>query len=91
MHPVFPVCAVTRAQARRLGDLVDLSDTFMSVSDPTSLPSSESRDTAPVVVEFQPDDVTMSLPVDKEELIKAQKNDASLSPCFSLVANPECD
>ena len=33
--PLFPVCAVTRAQARKLGDLVDLSDSFMTTSDPT--------------------------------------------------------
>ena len=30
--PLFPVCAVTRAQARKLGDLVDLSDSFMTTS-----------------------------------------------------------
>lgn len=31
---LFPVCAVTRAQARKLRDVVDLSDSFMSASDP---------------------------------------------------------
>ena len=27
---VFPACAVTRAQARKMGDVIDLSESFMS-------------------------------------------------------------
>ncbi|RXN37223.1 Isoaspartyl peptidase [Labeo rohita] len=34
---VFPVCAVTRSQARNYEDLVDLSDTFLAHSNPTEL------------------------------------------------------
>lgn len=58
--PLFPVCAVTHAQAQKLGDLVDLSNSFMTASDPTS-----SAPEVKVVVELQPDDKTVTLPVDR--------------------------
>lgn len=43
------------------------------------------------MTELQPDDKTLTLPVDKEQLIKAQENDATLSHCFSLVHKTECE
>lgn len=62
----------------------------MSSSDPTSS-FSECKEKAPVSAEFQLDNKTLALSGDREELIRAQKTDATLSSCFSLVDNPACD
>ena len=43
-----------------------------------------------VVVELQPDVEPLTLLVDRGQLITAQKTDATLSPCFSLVTDPKC-
>ncbi|KAK0156645.1 hypothetical protein N1851_000121 [Merluccius polli] len=37
---VFPACVVTRAQARKLGEIVDLSDSFLNMSEVSVSPSS---------------------------------------------------
>jgi len=42
---VFPVCAITRAQARKLGDAVDLSESFMATLDESELSRSVSPTT----------------------------------------------
>lgn len=99
---LFLVCAVTRAQARKLRDVVDLSDSFMSASD-TADSSSQTetielvKDTASVckdksagkrnsIVELMPDENVLNISIDREELIKAQKSDPTLSSCFYLAA-----
>lgn len=84
---LFPVCAVTRAQARKLGDLVDLGDSFMSSPDPTSAPP-ESKDNTSVSIELQPDD-SRALAVNKDQLMAAQRSDLSLSHCFSMIEKPK--
>lgn len=67
---------------------MDLSDSFLNNSDPSgSLP--ECNENVPVVVELQPDNKTLTLSVGKEQLISAQKTDAPLSSCFSLVTGPK--
>lgn len=66
---------------------MDLSDSFITISDPTG---SHSEVKENVVVELQPNE-TLTLSVDKEQLINAQKTDATLSPCFSLITGPNCD
>ena len=43
------------------------------------------------MVELQPDVKSLTLLVDRGQLITAQKTDATLSPCFSLVTDPKCD
>ncbi|CAI5657199.1 unnamed protein product [Oreochromis niloticus] len=85
---LFPVCAVTRAQAHKYGEFVDLSDSFLSDSDPTSSPPN--CESTPVSVELQPDEKPLTLPVEKNKLIKAQKNDESLSCCWASVTEPKC-
>lgn len=70
--PLFPLCAVTCAQARKVGDLVDLSDSFMRSSDPTSS-FSECKEKAPVSTEIQPNVKTLTLSVDREQLILIKK------------------
>lgn len=47
--PLFPVCALTLVQAWKLGDLVDLSDPFMSTSNPTNS-LSECNENGPVSI-----------------------------------------
>ena len=41
-------------------------------------------------MELQPDVEPLTLLVDRGQLITAQKTDATLSPCFSLVTDPKC-
>ena len=93
---VFPVCAITRAQARKLGDAVDLSKSFMATLDegePSSLvsPTTESENVLKCVHESDlfPTDADLSLNVTKEMLIRAQRNDPSLTLCFSSVVAAE--
>ena len=93
---VFPVCAITQAQARKLGDAVDLSESFMATLDegePSSLvsPTTESENVLKSVHESDlfPTDADLSLNVTKEMLIHAQRNDSSLTLCFSSVVAAE--
>lgn len=91
MHCPCSLCVpVTCAQARKLGDLVDLSDSFLSSSDPTRK-FSESKVNAPVSVELQPDVENPMLSVNKEQLTAAQKSDVTLSHCFFLMKNRKCE
>ncbi len=60
---VFPVCAVTRAQSRRVGDVVDLSNSFMF-----PLLSGE-------------------LPVSREKIVAAQKEDKTLVTSFNSAVS----
>ncbi|KAK2897115.1 hypothetical protein Q8A73_013495 [Channa argus] len=89
--PVFPVCAVTHAQARKVGNLVDLSDSFMSTSDPTSLSSECKNANESVCNDLQPDDKMLSLSVDRDQLIRAQQSDPTLSHCVSQIKNVTCE
>ena len=94
---VFPVCVVTRAQARRSNN-ADLSDTFMSLENPftsflessgdsahrslsttvgAEVPiSSRSRSTQLEITES-----ALSLPIDRELIMREQKKDPSLAKC----------
>lgn len=49
---MFPVCAVTRAQARQYSDVVDLSNSFLNVTDSDSSPVE--RKQTPVQITLQP-------------------------------------
>ncbi|KAK2920619.1 hypothetical protein Q8A73_000104 [Channa argus] len=89
--PVFHVCAVTRAQARKVGNLVDLSDSFMSNSDPTSLSSECKNSNESVGIDLQPDDKMLCLSVDRDQLIRAQQSDPTLSHCVSQIKNVTCE
>lgn len=79
---VFPACAITRAKAQQLGEVVDLSDSFicspceneMSCSVPAS-------NTMELVLE----EGKLTLNVDRETLINAQKNDCTLDVCLSTA------
>lgn len=81
--------------------MVDLSDSFLNVSNsPTSecendapaCPDDEKLINSPSyykdntsILELQPDHETLTLSVDREQLIREQRNDATLSTCFTSV------
>ncbi len=86
--PVFSACVVTRARARKLGDLTDLSDSFLCAPDNSGSPSFESKSVSVSVI--LPDDKDLSLSVNKEQLIQAQQADCSLAKCVSAAQSEEC-
>ncbi|KAG7471871.1 hypothetical protein MATL_G00102630 [Megalops atlanticus] len=91
---VFSACAVTRAQARKFGDMVDLSSTLMaSPSDDsdicpvTSSSEGDKADTdAQSLLYIQPD---LQLPISTDRLIAEQKSDPSLATCRASAVAKE--
>ncbi|KAL0152767.1 hypothetical protein M9458_052490 [Cirrhinus mrigala] len=81
---VFPVCAVTRSQARNYEDLVDLSDTFLAHSNPTEL--ALSVDTAGQVGSDAGAEVPL-IKLGRAELAAAQKTDSSLSTSIDVAVS----
>lgn len=75
--PVFPACVVTRTRAHKLGELIDLSDSFLCASDNSSSPSSESKSVSVSVI--LPDEKGLCLSINKKQLIEAQQTDCSLA------------
>ncbi len=82
----FPVCAVTRAQARKLADADDLSTTFM-------VPTLE--DGILMADEAKPGEEPNSilndvkLPVTRDNMVVAQEADVTLRKCLSSVVPGE--
>ena len=93
---VFPVCAVTRAQAHIRDGAVDLSDTLFAAAlsgQPVS-PPVFSRATAEPSVQAgvecdTPIPEAIRLPIGRDSLIEAQKEDGSLAKCFAAALAPE--
>ncbi|CAJ1076939.1 uncharacterized protein LOC118558122 [Xyrichtys novacula] len=95
---VFPVCAVTRAQARKWGKAGDLCNSFMATLDEgepsfSVSPAIECENVSKCVSEPDvfPADADLSLNVTREMLINAQRNDPSLNLCLSSVVAAEDD
>ena len=95
---LFPVCAVTRAQARKLGDSVDLCESFMATlgeGEPSFSvsPATECDKVATCVNESELflADPDLSLNVRREMLINAQEKDLSLTVCLSSAVAAEED
>ncbi|XP_039863188.1 uncharacterized protein LOC120718658 [Simochromis diagramma] len=89
---VFPACAITRAQARKMGEIVDLSGSFMATLDEDDSfvsPIDSVKISTCDVPEMIPEDINQSLNITRELLIKAQQGDPSLVPCFSSVVDRE--
>lgn len=88
----FPACVLTRAQAKRVHDVVDLSESFMvPVSAENVLPSentSFSRGHLNADL-LRLDNSTLSVPMSRERIIVAQKEDESLAKCFASVVSPD--
>ncbi|KAK0140312.1 hypothetical protein N1851_022787 [Merluccius polli] len=88
----FPVCAVTRAQARKLGDAVDLSDTVFAdgLSDQAfspSLPSHDSENSKDAKPMLNPE--IMFDVMTRDSLGEAQQADISLSKYFNDIKNSD--
>lgn len=83
---IFPVCAVTRAQARQK-DVVDLSTSFIApVFTNDALPSVEGKadeKSSPV------NSHCLKLPVTREKVVSAQTADLTLQKCFLAAVSIE--
>lgn len=82
----FPACVVTRAQARQM-DADDLSTSFMvPIFVEDFLPSDEEKEmkTSPNLSSSH-----LKLPVTREKIVFAQKEDSSLQKCFSAAVSVE--
>ena len=94
---VYPACVITRAQAAKLSDVVDLSDSILgpafrgekggnkSVKTAVATPIGAGIVEAAVKVPCAtgPENVNVpKLPMTRQSLISAQKSDASLKKCF---------
>lgn len=76
---VFLACVVTCAQARLLGDVVDISETFLDGSESHTSPSLEVNGEKSRVFSVASDDLCLA--VKREQLIEAQQSDDTLSVC----------
>lgn len=77
---VFPACAVTRAQSRKLDDVVNLSDSFMNpVSGMSECTLFINPEISSPCERSDSDSAATLLKVGKEDLAAAQKADPSLS------------
>lgn len=86
---VYSACAVTRAQMRKMKDVVDLSETFLC----NGGLSDTGEDVKPQLVKKVYDnlsfsDALLSLDVDRNDLIQAQRSDDSLVTCVSAANSP---
>lgn len=85
---LFPACVITRAQSRKMGEMVDLSDTFMvskdlnKVSDVTVKEKCEN-------VTLMPVETDVDFKIDREMLIKAQQSDSTLVQCWSSAVSDD--
>lgn len=99
----FPLCVVTRAQARKAdvaSDLVSLSDSFLMPTFSEQVELGQERDSpadfsghvpeqeCPVSAETYPLS-NLSLPVSRIRLSAAQKTDPTLQKCFLSVVSPD--
>lgn len=93
---VFPACVLTRAQTKRMGTNFTLDDTFMCADEVTA--KDENVGTEELVCresnqkqvsEFH--SLTLSQPVNRKCLIKAQRNDVTLTKCFEAVSKRKGD
>ncbi len=86
---VFSACVITRAQARKSGDLVDISDTFLTTGDKdeNSLvnPASRSMESLSKAGGAELDSGDLSLSVDKILISAEQKKDPSLLRCRNVA------
>ncbi len=86
---VFSACVITQAQACKSGDLVDISDTFLTTGDKdeNSLvnPASRSMESLSKAGGAELDSGDLSLSVDKVLISAEQKKDPSLLRCRNVA------
>lgn len=83
---VFPSCAVTRAQSRKLGDVLDLSESFLVDSNNHNVTPEKAEVTETCEVVSVPE-LKPILEVGREQLAIAQRTDPSLATLIGTVAN----
>ena len=84
---IFPACVLTRAQTRKWGEAVDLSDSILATPLATDeLPQSPTDKKVKPFSDLMPN---IKLPVTREQIIAAQKHDSSLAHCFDQAVSPE--
>lgn len=72
---------MTRAQAKKYDDSVNLSDSFMSSGDQNSAPlKCKEKIGHSVSIELHPSDESLKMSVGKEQLMREQKSDPT--SCF---------
>lgn len=82
----FPACAVTHAQSRKVGNMVDLSDSFVL----PLLAGDESLHTAACTQKqnnSKSDNASVNLSVSREKISAAQKKDKSLITSFNSAVS----
>lgn len=90
-HPtVFPACVVTRAKARFLDDVVDLSGSFLAKDsspepDLSDLPKTSEQKMSSIIGEV----AAGQLSVSRDRLVECQKADADLRKYFSGLSSAE--
>ena len=84
---VFPACVLTRAQARKESGSVDLSDSILATPLATDVFPQHSRGQAKLksVSVHMP---AIKLPVNRNQIVAAQKADPTLAHCFELAISP---
>ncbi len=95
-HPeVFSTCAVTRAQSAKAGEQIDLADSLVGhvLAEDENIFETKRNDTrgsnvkssAGLLESFH----SLDLPISRFQIIAAQKDDSSLTKCFSTVISSE--
>lgn len=85
---VFPACAVTRAQAQKFKEVIDLSDSFM-----TEMPNAVEcvlsilPDSEPQIPSVGEAENPIMLKVGRDHLVAAQRADPSLVKCIKSAEN----
>uniref|UniRef100_A0A9J8B112 Gypsy retrotransposon integrase-like protein 1 n=1 Tax=Cyprinus carpio carpio TaxID=630221 RepID=A0A9J8B112_CYPCA len=82
----FPACVVTRAQRKKMGDVIDLSESFLVDSDDRNLTPEKAGITKTCEVDYVPELKTV-LGVGREPLAAAQRTDPSLASCIESIVN----
>lgn len=85
---VFPACVFTRAQLKKVGTEFTLDDTFMCTEGDVAAGEHVPHKTGHEKVSGL---LTSPLPVGREELSKAQRDDGTLVKCFDAVSNLQGD
>lgn len=81
---MFPACAVTRAQAKKFADVVDVADSFMqNCTEPVTCELMVKPEIVPSLDKTV--SVSDQLYVGKDQLIVAQKTDPTLTSCFEAA------
>lgn len=92
----FPACVITRGQSRRLGSMVDLTDSVLApmwtgeeVPCPTSVIPGSDKVAGEVEKTMVSSGDGLRVPLTREKRIASQKEDRSLAKCFATVVKLE--